>query len=684
MAGGSTKRTYVRLADGTFAEVGYMSDNVPFPVSVVDGICINANIGELIVEEPREVQAQSVDGLTVTQNVPFEVRDTSNPPIQVSGGTLQGISDTVTISGTVTAEISEPVQVRDTSNPPTQISGGRLDGISDSLRLEQPIAIQAATANGITVFGLAGGVQDVQAASSEGLTVNITQSVETRDTSNPPVQISGGYLDGISTLSFDEVQRIVESVPVQAATAAGLTITGTVTAQVSEPLEIRDLSNPPVQISGGTLQGISDAITITQPIAVQAATAAGLTVSLAQPITVEEPREVQAASLTGLTITGQVQAAEEISAFGELVTVEPTQGISLLFPYGVLSTLVGSSTIGAGTITSSDGLAILQTGASASSRAGITSNKTIRYNPGEGVLVRFTAVFTAGATGSVQRIGIGDSTDGLFFGYQDTTFGVFRIQNGSTTFTAQSSWNGDKADGTGTLPVIDFTKGNVFQLRFQWLGFGACSFWCENPSTGTFTLLHRIPYANTATVPIIYNPTLPLSAFSINSSNISNITLKTGSLGAYSEGKGSERGVRFAVDVAKTGISTEQNVLTIRNRSTFLGKVNRVPVFLDFLSTDNVGNKNIIIRAKFNATLGGTPSYTNVNTNLSVVGYDTAGTTVTGGILGVVIYMAKNLPDRISLREFKLKLYPGNSVTLSAESASANNVNLALSWEELF
>jgi hypothetical protein len=38
MPGGSTKRIYVRDESGAFQEVGYLAENVAFPVSIVDGV----------------------------------------------------------------------------------------------------------------------------------------------------------------------------------------------------------------------------------------------------------------------------------------------------------------------------------------------------------------------------------------------------------------------------------------------------------------------------------------------------------------------------------------------------------------------------------------------------------------------------------------------------------------------
>ena len=59
-------------------------------------------------------------------------------------------------------------------------------------------------------------------------------------------------------------------------------------------------------------------------------------------------------------------------------------------------------------------MAHLSTGAAANSSAQILSKEPIKYNPGQGGLVRFTGIFTIGVANSTQLIGIGDSGDGYF------------------------------------------------------------------------------------------------------------------------------------------------------------------------------------------------------------------------------------------------------------------------------
>ena len=58
-------------------------------------------------------------------------------------------------------------------------------------------------------------------------------------------------------------------------------------------------------------------------------------------------------------------------------------------------------------------------------------------------------------------------------------------------FVSQDQWNIDTMDGLGTSMnpsgvKLDVTKGNVFQIQTQYLGFGGILYSVENPRTGFF------------------------------------------------------------------------------------------------------------------------------------------------------------------------------------------------------
>lgn len=374
----------------------------------------------------------------------------------------------------------------------------------------------------------------------------------------------------------------------------------------------------------------------------------------------------------------------ERSAFGEKKVVEPSLETFWKFQSNINAAWIDSTTTGSGTITHADNMAVLSTTANASSTAAINTKKVLRYQNGVGAVVEFTAIFTTPVAGSAQTIGLGNADDGLFFSYgTDTTFNVCLRHQGVDTIIAQADWSVDKMDGSGPSGMIlDHMKGNVYKIQYQWLGFGAIRYFIENPETGEFQLVHVIKYANTNTTPSLHNPTLPLYAFVENTTNDSNIVLKTASAAGFVEGKVTDLGPQFSTDNTKNIGTTETNILTIRNMTTFVGETNRVNILTELLGFGVDGIKNAVIRAYLNTTLGGTPSYSDVETDQSVIEVDTAGTTVSGGQRILAFPISKTGSELVSLPRFELK--PGDTLTFTAQVPNnTTDATITLFWKEL-
>ena len=119
-----------------------------------------------------------------------------------------------------------------------------------------------------------------------------------------------------------------------------------------------------------------------------------------------------------------------------------------------------------------------------------------------------------------------------------------------------------------TAQTLDPTKGNVYQMKFQWLGFGAITFGVEDASTGVIVPVHRIQYANTNTEVHLLNPSFPMTSRVGNTTNNSNITVKTASMASEIEGKIRLLGPRNTISNTKTGVGTTlTNIVTIRNKT---------------------------------------------------------------------------------------------------------------------
>lgn len=374
------------------------------------------------------------------------------------------------------------------------------------------------------------------------------------------------------------------------------------------------------------------------------------------------------------------------TAFGQLAIAEETTEIQVQFPLSINGKLFNTTVANGGTVTSADSMAVLQTSTASNGSAILETKRAMRYQPGQGGVVRFTGVYTTGVANSKQLIGYGDANDGFFFGYNGVTFGIFRRQNGVETFTAQTAFNQDVADGgkgnnNPSGMTLNPSFGNVFQIEFQWLGFGAVIFSMEDPLTGDYEPLHIIQYAGANTVPSIYNPTLPLHWEVVNSGNATNLTLKSASGFAGIQGKRKITGPTFSHKKANS--VTTPHVFSIRNKATNVyggTNTNRVRLYLKVFSISNDGTSaSTVYTIEQNATLTG-GVWTDVDTNDSVVEYNDTATISVAGTELLPFAIAKNTGKTENIFDQLIELNPGETFTITA--SNSNDSTISLAWVE--
>jgi len=153
------------------------------------------------------------------------------------------------------------------------------------------------------------------------------------------------------------------------------------------------------------------------------------------------------------------------------------------------------------------------------------------------------------------------------------------------------------------------------------------------------------------------------------------------------EGKIEYLGPTNAIGNTKTGVTTTlTNILTIRNKSTYQSVTNRTPINILKYSVAVDGNKPAEFQLVKNATLGGTPSYTDISTNTSVIDYDTAGTTLTGGqVIDFATIGSTGSLSEASTSTTDIVILPGETLTLAVNATtSTTDVTAAIRWVEDF
>ena len=399
----------------------------------------------------------------------------------------------------------------------------------------------------------------------------------------------------------------------------------------------------------------------------------------------------------------QVDVNFPLTAFGDLRTAELSPIFQGSFEYTVLNTELNTNTItNTGTVTQSNGKALIGSGTTTNSTAELKSYHPAKYKAGLGGLVRFTAMFTTPVANTLQYAGITDEIgsgatykNGYTIGFTGALMSIQRWQNDVLIPVLRADWD-DKLDGTGASGItIDPTKLNVFGIRYQYLGAGMIYFQIENSNTGEFVTFHTIKYANLNTTPSTFNPNYRFSLFASNGSTTSNIIISSCSYAYFTEGKTKEIELhqsQFATGTRqKTTVTTEVACFTIKNKTTYptaLSKTNFITIMLERLSSsiDNNGATNLAeVRLVKNATLGGTPSYADINASNSCIAIDVSGTTVTGGVtLLVQDLTGKNDSKNENLVPYTIYLSPGETVTASVKSVTSATMNARILWKELF
>lgn len=181
----------------------------------------------------------------------------------------------------------------------------------------------------------------------------------------------------------------------------------------------------------------------------------------------------------------------------------------------------------------------------------------------------------------------------------------------------------------------------------------------------------------------------------LNSGNTSNLTMYCGSVGIFLSGKRSYIGnPKWAIDNNKSGVTTETNILTLKNATTYNGVSNRALMRISNISVSSSAASGVAdIRLKINSTLGGSPSYTTINgttgdggvtitSGNSVASYDVAGTTVTGGtyIFGLTVDNPNS--NIIDLESYNIFVAPGETLTISGFSTISSAIAVAINWVE--
>lgn len=301
----------------------------------------------------------------------------------------------------------------------------------------------------------------------------------------------------------------------------------------------------------------------------------------------------------------------------------------------------------------------------------------------EGDTVVFVCSQTAPRTGSFTLTG---ATTAVGTFTQTVAGASPTVSEGNGNHILQSNFNVDTLDGNGPSGMtLDPTKGNVFQIDFQYLGFGAINYWVENPATGRFVQFHCERYANNNTIPSLGNvsPVWSMSAYNFTGAAVE---VKSASAALYTQGPRVDPIIRYGADVTKSTTAGQNGntipLLSVKPKQIYNGVLNLGEALVEEISFGLDSSKPFKVEIIVDGTLSNDANFVEEGGD-SMMMYDTSATSITGGIKEYAYATAKDATlviTRQQLGEFFLNR--NKLVTLAIIPAAASDADASITWSE--
>src|SRR6056300_955913 len=398
------------------------------------------------------------------------------------------------------------------------------------------------------------------------------------------------------------------------------------------------------------------------------------------------------------TVIGGGDGSTAYDAFGRLRVSNP---LTIFDSKNVMSknSLFDEDLTGSGTVTYTANKSTVNLNVTTASGDKVIrqSKRVMSYQPGKSLLILNTFVMNTLEADLKQKIGTFDANNGIFFYADGTTLKIVRrtYVTGSAVDTeiSQSSWNGDKLDGTGASGYnLNVDKATIMFTDYEWLGMGAVrvGFVIDGKFITAHTFLNAnslsTVYMQTANLPIRYEieTTGTISGAATLEQVCSTVIIE----GGYApEGLGQSIGTASLGGVNLTTAGTYHNLATIRIKT---GRPYAVIIPID-ISASAISNSDFEVKLIKNATPSTAFSYTSYSDNIE---YDLTGTTtITGGtVIGQAYLSGKGANSlRFAQEGFNFEYQIGqtisgtsDTITLAAKGASnGDDICGTIKWVDL-
>ncbi len=295
--------------------------------------------------------------------------------------------------------------------------------------------------------------------------------------------------------------------------------------------------------------------------------------------------------------------------------------------------------------------------------SGAVSAGWAAYNVGSTIIFQAQSIGAKNGTYSVS------STGNLAGTFSQVASGA----NAVDTWHYQEDWNHHTllANSSDHSPfVLDPTKGNVFQVQYQYLGYGLLGFFIQNPETGRFLKVHDIHYANANTTPSLDIPEFKLGIIAASAGSTTNLSVYSGSMAGFHENISD-----FPIKIHSTfgsvgGIGTSlTNVIALKKISVSDGLLVITDSIMQSVTCASEATNPVVFEIRLNPTFSAPTLWSEMDEDTPVMVTSTGGT-VTGGEVLYTIALSKSSNIFIDTKQLAMILSTDDVISIAARATN--------------
>jgi len=248
----------------------------------------------------------------------------------------------------------------------------------------------------------------------------------------------------------------------------------------------------------------------------------------------------------------------------------------------------------------SDGAALKITSSPAHPLIVVGSKRHPRYQPNRGHIYSASIILPHATYAGRRDFGLFTEENGVFFRLKSNgkLYAVLRSNSVETH---------EEEIDTSVLTGFDVSKGNIYDIQFQWRGVGSYFFFIGDPLTAIPKLVHTFDLLGTLDALSMQNPALPCR-FEVAATGSDTLSLYCGCIDVSSEnGLPAEKAFYTSAVSNTITTTTDTPILCLRQPTTINSKHNTRDIRLlrITVSSDKKGTLNFYVTRDATAITGG-------------------------------------------------------------------------------